>query len=359
MADFQAATYKEVSFFFSNKRSTDGKTFFFWHRFLEPTTRAYSVSRSSNGKTSELIKRRKAPSTSSLLESKLFLLFPRVILPPSPPHRARSVEGENAKNAHRLQILGLAGKICCREAFEFKANVVASTKPVSVNKVSLTKKRKLRMTPPPRNVVLPLPKQRRVGVAPVAKNSTAGRRIVTKKAIRADPSICAMVAGNAEMADQTGPIFRPQLVGRGRVVSKKAKRARPNRRERLSSKLSQISEGVASDSGLAKRLIGGSHTMLRAVVPRQNLELGFCKPEPRSIFLFLKNCVLAGHLEHKKHIEILELFARVQGLLLRKPNHEKSLERFYINLATCSAFEEEGIQRMVAIMMNTLSFLSQ
>ena len=240
--------------------------------------------------------------------------------------------------------------------------MVGSTKPVSVNRVFLCKKRKLRMAPPPRNVVLHLPKKRRLEVEPqIALNSTPGRRIVTKKAIRS-PEICDENVGGkgmgAEVAKPDEPI-PSQPVSYKRIVCKRAKRSRPSRRDRSSSKKSHLSTGAVSDSGLASRLIGGSHTMLRAVVPRQNLELGFCKPNPRSIFKFLKNCAISGFVDERKHIEILELFSRVQNAILRKPNHEKSLERFYIKLATCSAFEENGIQRMVTIMNETLSLLRE
>lgn len=178
------------------------------------------------------------------------------------------------------------------------------------------------MIPPPRNVVFPLPKKNRVQVTAPTAAPTAGRRIITKKANPAKPKV-----------------FR-------KPVTKKANRTHTSNKD-------------ISNSGLANRLIGGNHTMLRAVVPRQNLELGICKPTPRSIFTFLKNCVIAGHLEESKHLEILELFAKVQGAILRRPGHAWSLDRLYIQLATCSAFEEHGIQRMVNIMNNVLSLISK
>jgi len=170
------------------------------------------------------------------------------------------------------------------------------------------------MTPPPRNTVLPLPKKHRVARGP-PKKSTAGPHIITKKTTK--------------------------------VKSK-------NIRKPVTKKANRLTKDISS-TGLANRLIGGNHTMLRAVVPRQNLELGFCKPTPRSIFTFLKNCVIAGHLEESKHLEILELFAKVQGAILRRPGHAWSLDRLYIQLATCSAFEEHGIQRMVDIMNHIIS----
>ena len=218
------------------------------------------------------------------------------------------------------------------------------------------------MAPPPRNVVLHLPKKRRVEAEPqIASKSTPGRRIVTKKAIRS-PEVCVENVGGkrmgAEVAKPDEPI-RSQPVSYKRIVSKRARRSRPSRRDRSASKKSHFSTGAVSDSGLASRLIGGSHTMLRAVVPRQNLELGFCKPNPRSIFKFLKNCVISGFVDERKHTEILKLFSRVQDAILRTPTYEKSLQRFYIKLATCSAFEDEGTQRMVTIMNETLSLLRE
>ena len=101
--------------------------------------------------------------------------------------------------------------------------------------------------------------------------------------------------------------------------------------------------------GLAKRLTGSNHTMLRAVVPSQKLVLGFARPNPRSIFQWLKNLQISGEMSEAKHFEVLERFSDVQNVLLEKSD-DAGLKKMYIKLATTTSFETYGLSKFLEIL---------
>lgn len=130
------------------------------------------------------------------------------------------------------------------------------------------------------------------------------------------------------------------------------KKRRKKRREK--SVIAKEAKRTKTAKKFAERISESNLTLARAYIPDSNIFLGFAKAKPHSLFTWLRNCRIAGHISEHKQKYLLEKYEEAENRALNTENSEKILSILYRRLSTATAFEEDGIARFEKVLNNFL-----